>query len=251
MQTIVLRILAAPVLAVSICDASATCPNGLPEPCLQLNPLPLTPSINYEKLALPPQVRSFQLADPPPAAASVQLAIAASPLPSEEVRGLRQQAAQLLAEIQFRGYEVLFQGLTTILSPKSPSSAVAEDKLNEARQLIGEYLVVLREIEWVTLGTTIGGENYDQRVTQVQIVQGRINEVNVDLNPLYSVHRSDATVHIEDPNPPSTPNCHKETVYETKIVDVIVSAGFDDRGNPVKRQGRDIEQRPKEIVVCD
>ncbi|HEX7027473.1 MAG TPA: hypothetical protein VF268_09540 [Gammaproteobacteria bacterium] len=240
------------VLALATGNVLATCPNGLPEPCVNLSPLTpsLTPSIDTERLTLPPQIRSFQLGSPPPVAAAVQVAMSAASSPSEKVQQLRRRAAQILAEIQFKGYEVLFQGLTTILSPRPPFSPAAEVKMNEARQLLREYFVVLREIEWITLGIKIGGENYDQRVAQVQIVQGPIENISVDLDPLYSVHRSDAAVHIEDPGP-GTPNCRRETVYETKIVDIVVSAGFDERGNPIKRQGRDIEQRPKEVVVCD
>lgn len=144
-----------------------------------------------------------------------------------------------------------FEGLKTVLSPSSPNSSDAENYLREAKDLMGKYLLVLRDIERINLGIRIGGENYDQRVAQVQIVQGRIDAVNVDLNPLYSVHRSGATVHIEDPNPPRTPNCRTKTIYESRIVNVMVSAGFDARGNPIKRQGMDIERRPKEITVCD
>jgi hypothetical protein len=72
--------------------------------------------------------------------------------------------------------------------------------------------------------------------------------VNVDLNPLYSLHRSDATIHIEDPNPP--PNCRTERVFEAHIENVTVDAGFDDRGNPIKRQTMDVVRRPKDITVC-
>lgn len=251
MPATVRRIPAFILLGLYACNAMALCPDGRPEPCIRLTPLPLTPSINIEKWALPPQIKSFQLASPPPAAAPVQLAIAAAPSPTQEVKILTQRAAQILSDIQFRGYEILFQGLTTILSPRSPSSPTAEVKMREAQQLMREYLAVLREIERITLGIRIGGENYDRRVAQLQIVQGRINEINVDLNPLYSVHRGNATIHIEDPNPPRTPNCRTKTVYETKIINIIVSAGFDERGNPVKRQGRDIVQQPKDIVVCD
>lgn len=234
-------------------SASALCPNGLPEPCIRLTPLTpsLTPTLKPEEWALPPQIRSFQLGNPPPLAAPAQLAISAGPSPTQKVQQLRRQAAQLLAEIQFKGYEVAFQGFTTMLSPSPPYQPDAEVKLNEARRLVREYLLVLREIEWITIGIEIGGKNYDQRVAQLRIVQAPIQEININLDPLYSIHRSDATVHVEHPNPPRTPNCRTETVYETKIVNVIVSAGFDERGNPIKRQGRDIESRPREIVVCD
>jgi len=34
-------------------------------------------------------------------------------------------------------------------------------------------------------------------------------------------------------------------------VNVIVSARFDAKSNPVKRQGRDIERRPKQVTACD
>ena len=144
-----------------------------------------------------------------------------------------------------------FEQLRTILSPIGEGSPDAEDYLREAKGLLGEYLIILREIERINLGIRIGGENYDHRITQVQVVQGRIDAVNVDMNPLYSVYGSDVTVHIEDPNSPPTTNCRTTTVYESHIVNVIESAGFDDRGDPIKRQDMDIEQRPREITVCD
>lgn len=251
------EILATLVIAAAAGPAAAACPDGRPEPCLQLAPLLGSPTLKGalsdipQTPALVPQVQAFKLAAPPAVAAPVQLYIAATPSPTQQVLALRRRAAALLDQIHFEGFMVSFEGLKTVLSPNSPSSTDAEDHQREARRLLAQYLLVLRDIERINLGMRIGGENYDQRVAQVQVVQGRIDAVNVDLHPLYSVHRSDAAVHIEDPNPPRTPNCRTETVYESHIVNVIVSAGFDAKGNPVKRQGRDIERRPKQVTVCD
>lgn len=256
MRTVVQTIMAVFAIIVGIEPASATCSNGLPEPCLSLTPLTGSgptligsPGLKQETPA--PQVRevTFTLARPIIVAAPVQLYIAATPSPTQQVLKLRQQAASLLNQIRFKGYQVSFEGLKTILSPLSQNSSDAENYLHEAQSLMGGYLLVLRDIERINLGIRIGGENYDQRVAQVQIVQGRIDAVNVDLNPLYSIHRSDATVHIEDPNPP--PNCRPEIVYEAHIENVTMDAGFDDRGNVIKRQGMDVVRRQKEITVCE
>ena len=257
MRTLVQPILAVLAIIVAVGPASATCTNGLPEPCGGLTPLTglsgptLDGSPGLKQQTPTPQVRevTFTLAAPIIVAAPVQLYIAATQSPTRQVLQLRQRAASLLDQIRFKGYQVSFEGLKTILSPLSQNSPDAENYLRKAKSLMGEYLLVLRDIERINLGIRIGGENYDRRVAQVQIVQGRIDAVNVDLNPLYSVHRSDATVHIEDPTPP--PNCRAETVYEAHIENVMVEAGFDDRGNPIKRQGMDVVRRPKEITICD
>lgn len=212
----------------------------------------LNPELNRK--APEPKVQTFTLARPRPMTAQVQLYIAATPSPTQQLLQLRRKAASLLSQIKRENYQVSYEGLTTFLSLVIPElrgtpSTDAEDHLREARRLLGEYLLVLRDIDWIVLGSRIGGENYNQRVAQVQIVQGRIDAVNVDLNPLYTVHRNNATVHIEDPNPP--PNCRTETVYEAHIVNVTVQVGFDDRGNPIKRQGMDVVRTPKEITVCN
>jgi len=238
---------------------SATCTNGMPEPCTQQltpweksPPLDLTGSPLSKHTPAPTlQVQTFVLARPPAVAAQVQLSIAATPAPTQQLLQLRRRAASLLNQIRFKGYEISFEQLKTILSPLSNNSPDAENYLREAQSLMGEYLLVLRDIERISLGMRIGGENYDQRIAQTRNVQGRVDAVNVDLNPLYTVHRGNATVHIEDPNPPRTPNCRTKTVYESHIVNVTVSAGFDNRGNPIKRQGMDVVRRPKEITVCD
>lgn len=230
----------------SVHAQSAPTLNGSPG----LSPDLKAPEIQQSTVTLATaQQVTFTLARPFPMAAPVQLYIAARPSPTWQILQLRQQAALLLNRIRFKGYQVSFEQLRTILSPLNPNSPDAENYLNEAKSLMGQYLLTLRDIERINLGISIGGRNYDQRLKQLQIVQARIEAVNVDLNPLYSVHRSDATIHIEDPNPP--PNCRTETVYEAHIENVMVDAGFDDRGNPIKRQGMDVVRRPKTITVCD
>ena len=84
--------------------------------------------------------------------AQVQVYIAATPSPNQQVLRLRREAASLLNQIRFKGYQVSFEQLRTILSPIGEGSPDAENYLREAQGLLGEYLIVLRDIERINLG---------------------------------------------------------------------------------------------------
>ena len=220
------------------------CPDGRPAPCLSPT---LTPSLPAVPSA-PVPTRIIQLADPPPVAAPVQLAAIAGDATDGDVPRLRREAAGLLERIRLQGFLVAIQGFSTLLSPLSPSSSSAEDEMREMRSLLGEYLRVLREIESLTIGDAAASDNFRIRNSQVRVDGRANNAIDMDLSTVYSVNRRNTTVHVNEPNPPQA--CRTETIYEAHIENVVLDAGFDERGNPIKRQGMDVVRRPKQVTVC-